>query len=147
MLVLTKDDRIAVKKEAEAAGIGADKIFVEYARRKEVPVYLSITECSIFLIRPTFSKTASSPTKHAELMGMGIPVICNNIGDTGNIIEATKTGIVVNAFSDNDYDRAVEGMRDLSEISKNFIRKAAFEYFDLKRGAEKYAALYSKILN
>lgn len=147
MLILTKDDKETVIKESVAEGIAAGKVFVTYAPREAVPGYLGISNCSIFFIRPTFSKTASSPTKHAELMGMGIPVICNNIGDTGNIIEATKTGIVVNAFSDNDYDEAVEKFPRLLTISKDVIRKAAFEFFDLKMGAEKYAALYSKILN
>jgi glycosyltransferase involved in cell wall biosynthesis len=80
-------------------------------------------------------------------MGMGIPVICNNIGDTGNIIEATKTGIVVNEFSDSDYDKAVDELPQLLTIPKEMIRQAAFEFFDLKMGAKKYAALYSKILN
>jgi glycosyltransferase involved in cell wall biosynthesis len=147
MLILTKDDKTAVINEAVVSGIPADKIFVCYAPRDEVPAYLGITDCSIFFIRPTFSKTASSPTKHAELMGMGIPVICNNIGDTGNIIEATHTGVVVNAFSDNEYDKAVERLPQLLTISKDVIRQAALEFFDLKMGVEKYAALYSKILN
>jgi len=78
---------------------------------------------------------------------MGIPVFCNNIGDTGHIIEATGTGVVVNAFSDSEYDKAVEMLPQILSIPKNLIRQAAFEYFDLKTGAEKYAALYSKILN
>jgi glycosyltransferase involved in cell wall biosynthesis len=147
LLILTKDDKVSVINEAATEGIPADKIFVTYAPRDKVPAYLGISNCSIFFIRPTFSKTASSPTKHAELMGMGIPVICNDIGDTGNIIEETKTGVVVKNFTDNDYDKAIEQLEDLLKIPKEFIRKAAFEYFDLKRGAEKYAALYSKILN
>ncbi|HMK25841.1 MAG TPA: glycosyltransferase [Chitinophagaceae bacterium] len=147
MLILTKDEKATVINEAASEGIPADKIFVRYAPREEVPAYLGISCCSIFFIRPTFSKTASSPTKHAELMGMGIPVICNNIGDTGNIIEATRTGIVVHAFSDNDYDKAVEELPQLLAIPKDVIRQAAFGYFDLKMGAKKYAALYSKILN
>jgi glycosyltransferase involved in cell wall biosynthesis len=147
MLILTKDEKEKVMKEAETEGIPADKIFVSYARRDEVPAYLGVTDCSIFFIRPTFSKTASSPTKHAELMGMGIPVICNNIGDTGNIIESTRTGVMINSFLDDEYDKAVERLPQLLTISKDIIRNAAFEYFDLKMGAKKYAALYSKILN
>ncbi len=147
MLILTKDEKTTVIKEAAAEGIPAGQVFVRYARRDEVPAYLGLSNCSIFFIRPSFSKTASSPTKHAELMGMGIPVICNNIGDTGNIIEATRTGVIVHAFSDKDYDQAVEKLPQLLTISKDIIRKAAFEFFDLKEGAKKYAVLYSKILN
>jgi glycosyltransferase involved in cell wall biosynthesis len=147
LLILTKDDKATVINEAVAEGITSDKIYVTYAPRDKVPAYLGISNCSIFFIRPTFSKKASSPTKHAELMGMGIPVICNDIGDTGNIIKVTKTGVVVKTFLDDDYDKAVEQLEEMLKIPKEMIRKAAFEYFDLKNGAEKYAALYSKILN
>jgi glycosyltransferase involved in cell wall biosynthesis len=147
LLILTKDEKKIVIDEAMDAGISTDNIFVTYAPREQVPAYLAISDCSIFFIRPSFSKTASSPTKHAELMGMGVPVICNDIGDTGHIIEATKTGIVVKAFTDHDYDSTVDRLRDLLEIPREIIRKAAFDYFDLEKGAENYAALYSKILN
>lgn len=146
MLVLTKDDREKVIKESVAAGIPPEKIFVYYARREQVPLYLNMSDCSIFFIRPTYSKTASSPTKHAELMGMGIPVICNDIGDTGNIITATQTGAIVNSFADHDYDKVIEKLPQVFAISPSFIRKAAFDYFDLIKGAERYAELYSKII-
>jgi glycosyltransferase involved in cell wall biosynthesis len=85
MLFLTKDDPDLVKIQAAAVGIPSHKIFVTYSSRKVLPLYLAMCSCSVFFIRNTFSKIASSPTKHGELMGMGIPVICNDIGDTGKI--------------------------------------------------------------
>ncbi len=105
MLFLTKDDPSFVKNEAAAACIPSDKIFITYSSRKELPLYLSMCSCSIFFIRNTFSKKASSPTKHAELMGMGIPVICNDIGDTVHITSSTKTGLVLNDFN---YDHFIK---------------------------------------
>ena len=147
MLILTKDDNEKVMKEAEENGIPADKIFVCYAKREDVPVYLGISNCSIFFIRPTYSKTASSPTKHAELMGMGIPVVCNDIGDTGNIIKATGTGIVIDAFAMEAYDKAVEQFSDFLNLSPAYIRESAIKYFDLETGTKKYKELYDRMLN
>ncbi len=147
MLILTKDDPDRVIREAAATGIPEEKLFVRYAQRQDVPAYLSISDISLFFIRPTYSKTASSPTKHAELMGMGIPVICNDIGDTGNIIEATGTGLVIKSFSEEAYGEAAEKLTSLLGYSKDSIRKSAFDYFDLVKGAEKYGCLYQKILN
>ena len=146
MLFLTKDLKENVITAAKKAGIDDEKVIVHYAKRAEVPDYLSISDCSIFFIRPTFSKTASSPTKHAELMGMGIPVICNDIGDTGKIAELTGTGAVVKSFSDNEYDTIVDRLPQLLAIPQSDIRNAAFDFFDLQKGAEKYSILYSKIL-
>ena len=64
-----------------------------------LPQFMALSNCSVFFIKSSFSKMASSPTKHAELMGMGIPVICNDIGDTGGIINDTKTGFIINTFN------------------------------------------------
>jgi glycosyltransferase involved in cell wall biosynthesis len=146
-LVLTKDNPEAVRREAIAFGIPAEKIFVTYSSRRELPVYLSFCSASIFFIRPTFSKTASSPTKHAELMGMGVPVICNDIGDTGRIIRSTGTGMVVDQFDMTTLQIAATQLPELADIDKNAIRRAAFQYFDLETGARHYQSVYERILN
>jgi glycosyltransferase involved in cell wall biosynthesis len=135
-----------VKNEAAEYGISAEKIIVRYAGRNELPDYLSLSDCSIFFIRPTYSKMASSPTKHAELMGMGIPVICNNIGDTGHVIEDTQTGIVINNFNENEYRQVAAKMPELLIIDKNKIREGAFKYFDLEKGAGEYLQIYKRLL-
>ena len=146
MLLLTKDDPNRVMEQAKSAGIDPGRIIIRYAGRKELPVYISASNCSIFFIRPTYSKIASSPTKHAELMGMGIPVICNHIGDTGTIIEETGTGLVVKDFTNKEYDRVIENLPALLAISPQVIREAAFRYFDLARGVDDYEKVYKRIL-
>lgn len=147
MLVLTKDDVTIVKKQASEAGVPAEKVRVSYAARKELPHYLALCSHSIFFIRNTFSKTASSPTKHAELMGMGIPVICNTIGDTGNIIKATNTGMLVDAFDKPGLESRIAEVLALKQISKAHIRKSALELFDLESGIQKYREVYKRLLS
>jgi glycosyltransferase involved in cell wall biosynthesis len=147
MFLLTKDEPSVVEREAAALGIPPDKLIVRYANRKELPGYIAVSDCSIFFIRPTYSKIASSPTKHAELMGMGVPVICNHIGDTGTIVEETQTGLVVKEFTDAEYERVVSQVPAVLEIAKQRIRDAAFKYFDLEKGVEDYFQLYKRILS
>ncbi len=143
---ITKDDPFKIRKQAEKSGIDQEQLIIRYCGRKELPQYLKITDCSIFFIRPTYSKIASSPTKHAELMGMGIPVICNNIGDTGNIIKATGTGILVNEFSQKEYDNRIQQLDALLKIPKQNIRNAAFYYFDLSKGNTTYLNIYERLI-
>jgi len=145
MLVLTKDDPDLLKKEIARYKIPANKIVVRYAGRNELPDYLSLSDCSIFFIRPTYSKIASSPTKHAELMGMGIPVICNDIGDTGFVIEDTQSGLVINDFNEMGYAPVIKRIPELLNINKNKIREGAFKYFNLENGAGEYLQVYSRI--
>ena len=145
MLFLTKDDPGAVKERAAARGIPPDKMVVLYAGRNELPDYLSLSDCSIFFIRPTYSKIASSPTKHGELMGMGIPVICNSIGDTGQVINESHSGIIVTEFTEAAYDQAADKMNELLAMSKENIRQGAFTFFDLEKGVIQYITIYKKI--
>lgn len=147
MLFLTKDDPSRVMYDADSANIPRENIIVRYAERNILPTYLSLSNCSIFFIRPTFSKIATSPTKHGELMGMGIPVICNDIGDTGKIINKTNSGFVVDDFSDEAYDKAISQIPKLLSLDKKTIRQAAFEYFDLKKGVAKYNEVYKRVLS
>ena len=147
MLILTKDDAGEVYKEAGEAGIANDKMIVTYSDRKGLPLYLALSSFSIFFIRNTFSKMASSPTKHAELMGMGIPVICNDIGDTGNIIKETGTGLLLNEFDEASINAAVAKVGELELLDKKHIRQSAKTYFDLRNGAQKYLEVYTSILS
>lgn len=146
MLLMTKDDPSFIQKEIAESGIPAEKVITRYAGRNELPLYIALSDCSIFFIRPTYSKIASSPTKHAELMGMGIPVICNNIGDTGAVIDDTATGLVVKEFTEKGYDQVIGRLDWLLAVPKEKIRAAAFRYFDLEKGAGDYLQVYKKIL-
>jgi glycosyltransferase involved in cell wall biosynthesis len=146
MLILTKDDKEVVYREAEEAGIDKEKFRATYSDRKGLPLYIALSSCSIFFIRNTFSKMASSPTKHAELMGMGVPVICNDIGDTGNIIKATGTGLLLNEFDEASIKAAIAKLPETEAIDKMHIRQSAKNYFDLRNGAQKYLQVYTSIL-
>jgi glycosyltransferase involved in cell wall biosynthesis len=146
MLFLTKDNTNDVKRKATVAGVDPSKIFVTYSNRDKLPYYLGLSNFSLFFIRNTFSKMASSPTKHAELMGMGIPVICNDIGDTGNIIKETKTGLLVKDLDESGLIDAVNSITELEGIDKNHIRQSAKELFDLATGVKKYLKGYQNSL-
>ena len=147
MLILSKDDAAKIAAEAMASGIPKNKVFITYSDRNHLPAFLALSTVGIFFIRNTFSKMASSPTKHAELMAMGIPVICNAIGDTGSIVKDTKTGIVVDELTKNSFQNALKGIKELEEINKELIRASAFSRFDLALGIRKYSEIYNRIMN
>jgi glycosyltransferase involved in cell wall biosynthesis len=147
MLVLTKDDADQLRNEAADLGIPGNQLVITYSDRKRLPLFMALANFSIFFIRNSFSKMASSPTKHAELMGMGIPVVCNDIGDTGTIIRETKTGIVVNEFDKTSLEKAVKEIHQLEQLDKEQIRNCAARFFDLEVGAGKYLGLYKAMIH
>jgi len=144
-LILTKEHPSLVEAEAKKAGINIEDLRITYSSRSELPLYLSLCTSSIFFIRNSFSKIASSPTKLGELMGMGIPVICNSIGDTEYIIKKTGAGLLLNAFDDQTISKQLLNMDIIESMPEDQIRKGAFEFFDLQTGIEKYKELYNSI--
>jgi hypothetical protein len=88
----------SIVAKAEAKGIDAKDILVEPATRQQVPLFLSLSNWSIFFIKDAYSKKASSPTKQGEIMAMGIPIVCNDIGDTGKIVKIRVPALSFNPF-------------------------------------------------
>jgi glycosyltransferase involved in cell wall biosynthesis len=74
-LFVSHDSPEKIKKAALSKGIASESVRIIHATRDEVPLYISLSHLNIFFIKPVFSKTASSPTKMAEVLAMGVPVV------------------------------------------------------------------------
>lgn len=142
-LFITSEDPEYVKKAASDRGIAEDRLVIVYGKREEVPTLISLSQLSIFFIQPYFSKQGSSPTKHGEILGMGIPVVCNaGVGDVDEIVESTRSGILVKELNKTAYQKAVEEIDELLQKEPSLFRNAAFKYYSLKEGVEKYSKVY-----
>jgi len=140
---ITTENPAYILKASEKYQINANRIIIAKASRKDVPLYLSLSDLSIFFIKPVFSKRASSPTKQAEVMSMGIPIICNaGVGDTDEIIKGSGAGILIQDFDPLSIDNAIMNLDSVLNIPKNKIRKAAINNFSLKSGIERYIQIY-----
>jgi glycosyltransferase involved in cell wall biosynthesis len=145
-MFITYDKAKDIFKLADKHKVSIEKIMVVKAQRTEVPVLLSLINISIFFIKPVFSKKASSPTKQAEVLSMGIPIICNDgIGDTSEIISKNKAGIVIKEFNPNAYLNAINQIDDILKIPKDIIRQTAVNCFSLEYGGEKYNTIYQSL--
>ncbi|MDA9328763.1 glycosyltransferase [Flavobacteriales bacterium] len=146
-LWITKDDSLLIIEAAEKLGI-ADKMVIKPSERSDLPKLISICDASIFFIKPLFSKKASSPTKQAELLGMGIPLICNsNVGDTNEILEKENVGLVTADFTEAGYQNIVDGLPDMAKIDKHHLRNVAIKHFSLKEGVKKYDEVYKGLVD
>lgn len=146
-LVLTHDNIDALRTQADKLDIPGSYIISIAAERREVPALMSLMAASVFFILPAYSKKASSPTKQGELMGMGIPVICNDrVGDTADIINRYAAGHVVSDFTPADFDKVATAWEKLIDSDRTKIRQGAEEYFSLKKGIAAYAKIYKDII-
>ena len=142
-LIITKDSEELVHSAAAKYHVSLDKLTVISSSRAEMPYYISLSSASLFFIRPSFSKSASSPTKMGELLSMGVPIVTNaGVGDVDNIVENTKCGVVIPNFNEKEYQQAVSNLLENRNLYMSNTVAAASSYFSLEDGVEKYAKVY-----
>src|SRR5205807_9102464 len=113
-IFLTPDDPAEIKAKANERKLPADSVIIRSVAREQVPLYISLCTFSVFFIRPSFSKKASSPTKMAEILFMGKPVITNaGIGDCDAIITENKAGSLIKKFDRVSYREAIDSLEQL----------------------------------
>jgi glycosyltransferase involved in cell wall biosynthesis len=145
-LFITHDDPAMIRLEAERAGVPAIRVVISPASREEVPTFLSLAHLAIFFIKPVFSKSGSSPTKHGEMLGMGLPVIANSgVGDVDSIITTTGTGLLVKDFSDENYEKVIGQINSLLSVSTESLTSASEKYYSLDEGVKRYDRVYHTI--
>jgi len=116
----------------------------------KVADFTSIAHSGVCLIKPTFSKKASSPTKVAECLACGRPIVINSgIGDSEQIIDGNRVGVVLNSFDQKAYNRAIGELLELigegDKLSKR-CRETAKNSFSLNYGVGKYWEVYGRLL-
>lgn len=146
-LFITNEGPENILPMAAERDIAQDRFIINPASHKDVPNYLGLSQVSIFFIKPVFSKKASSPTKQGEIMGMGMPHICNaGVGDVDDIVSRTRSGYVVQQFTEADYTLAVKNLDKVLAISPQEIRAGAEAIYSLEDGVERYYSVYKKLL-
>lgn len=135
-----------IKKMAASHEIPADSVITVKANREEVPMLLSLSDYSLFFIKPCYSKLSSSPTKHGEIMGMGIPVITNRgVGDVDEIVQKYNGGLMVADFTDLSFQEII-GQIDEAIFDRELIRGGALDFYTLDKAVASYTSLYDQIL-
>jgi len=146
-LFVTNDSSAIIKDAANKAGLPLSAIRIQSAARKEMPLYISLGDYSIFFIKPVFSKRASSPTKQGEIMAMGKPVICNSeVGDTDYVVNDFNSGILLSKFDDDAYDKTINELSNDEQFNASVIREGALQFFSLEEGINRYQEVYKSVL-
>lgn len=145
-LFISPHESETILQIAKRFDIAEEKIIVRNAQRNEVPLLLSTSRYSVFFIKACYSKQSSSPTKHGEIMAMGIPVITNSgVGDVAEIVEKYQSGIVIKNLEKLSYARCVENLSTAKFDAKK-IRSGAEAFYSLESAIQKYLKVYRYIL-
>lgn len=145
ILLVTRDDAEALRRDLERAGVPGDRLAITRASFDDMPRYVRLLDAGLFFIKPTFAKRASAATKMAEMLGCGVPVIINEgVGDSGAIVRGGRVGVVLSALNAETYSAALAQALALvaDEAVAGRCRRVAQDVFDLDVGVGRYRQLY-----
>jgi glycosyltransferase involved in cell wall biosynthesis len=148
VLILTARNEDQVAAKLRSMDIADEDFLVKSVNPADVPLYLRATDLAVSFIKACYSKQSSSPTKIAEYLACGVPVVANRgVGDIDELIGGNGIGVLVDDFSDDSYRkalRAIDGLGKVSEVCRTFAMKE----FDLEMiGGKKYRRIYSRLLS
>lgn len=149
-LILTQSDPEMIVPLLHERGFSSEDYFIKKVKPSEIPDYLSTADAALSFIKPSYSKLASSPTKNAEYLACGLPLIVNDkVGDTKEQVETDETGVVISEFSDSEFENALLKIKEI-KADRNSIQRSknsAEKRFDLEKvGGVSYRRIYSKLL-
>jgi glycosyltransferase involved in cell wall biosynthesis len=147
--VVTRDDAESVHRQIEPDGT-LDALSVFSANPEQMPLHVQRqTASAMFYAGGETSELGRSPTRMAEILGCGIPVVANEgVGDVARILRRYRVGVIARDCTDNAMDEAVRNLTELRTDPKLALRcrQAAEEVFSLAKGTEAYRSLYAEIL-
>lgn len=146
-LCITPDNPDVLESIAMRKDIPTDALRVVKVNREDVPHYASLSDWSMFFIKPVYSKKASSPTKMGELLSLGVPLVCNSgVGDVGSIMNDCSQGYIVTNFTNDEYEKITDSILQERNPNRDNLRSIAEKYYSLERGIEKYNSVYESVV-
>jgi glycosyltransferase involved in cell wall biosynthesis len=134
-------------------GFGDADIVTRKVAPRDMAAHLSVGDAAVSFITSCFSKKGSSPTKVAEYLACGLPVVLNgDIGDQNDLATEADACVVIGTFSDDEMARAVPRLLELGNREKaervRSGRRVAEERFGVDHvGVARYERLYRAMVS
>ncbi len=150
-MILTQSKPEMIEPLLKERGFSEKDFLITKVLPTEIPRYLSAADAALSFIKPCYSKQASSPTKNAEYLALGLPIVVNSkIGDTAEMTREDKTGVVIEEFNQETYAAALTELDILlseGEVLAERCKNSASQRFDLEKiGGVRYVRIYRKLL-
>ncbi len=150
LLFLTNDDPSPVQRLAAEAGMPPEVLSVGSVPHEDVPAALAGAHATFFLIRSGPSRFGFHQTKLGESLALGLPVAANaGIGDTAEILEGNRVGIVIDESDEDGLRRSAAELVALAAdpSTPERCRGVGEREYDRALGVRRYAALYRDLVD
>jgi glycosyltransferase involved in cell wall biosynthesis len=147
-LIVNRNEHGYIRDKLRANGVSLNQVELVSASHEEVPALMGRMDAGVFLIKPAYSKMASSPTKLGELLGCGVPCLCNaGVGDMAQVVEGEKVGVTLHSLEKNAIKKAVSEIVEMAQDPATRARcvDAARRHFSLDEGVARYARVYKQL--
>lgn len=148
-VMTTRDDPTQVRRLLDGDAVLETRISVAPSPSDKVQEVLQGQTASVMFFTDGLSKLGSSPTRMAEILGCGLPVIANDgVGDVARIIRDYRVGVLAAGPAPAQMEAAWDALQALL-ADPDFAqrcRRAAEEVFSLTSGTKAYEQLYAAVL-
>jgi glycosyltransferase involved in cell wall biosynthesis len=148
--IVTRDDADRVRAALDPAGALGDRLSIGPRPSEEMPDAVRGHDLSVMFFTDGLSKLGSAPTRLAEVLGCGLPVIANEgVGDVADIVRQNRVGIIADGPDPAQMSVALDELKTLMQDPDlpRRCRATAETVFSLSAGTEAYQNLYTAILN
>ncbi|HVF29353.1 MAG TPA: glycosyltransferase family 4 protein [Pyrinomonadaceae bacterium] len=148
VLILTQRDADKVGERLRDRGFSSTDFYVASVPPHDVPKYLAAADLAISFIKACYSKLSSSPTKIAEYLAAGLPIVANSgVGDIDALIRDNDVGFILEDFDRESYLEALPLIDSLSPELADRCRRLAEREFELTAvGGARYNQIYRRLL-
>lgn len=147
-LILTLSPRHLVESAARKYGLGEGDLSVRSVPFQRMPEGIASGTAGVFFASASWANRARCPTKLAEFLALGIPVVVSRgIGDVDAIVSGERVGVVVEQLSEAAYEKSLVTLLGLLGEGglRERCRQAAKRYFSLQLGVLKYLEVYQTL--
>lgn len=148
LLVLTTSEPSLIINSLNCYGVAPSTYTVRAATPTEVPRWLNAADGALMLIQPWYSKIASSPTKQAEYLACGLPIVANaGVGDSDALLRDNQVGVVFDGWDTTTLQHVWTHFRALlnNPITATRCRQLAETTFNLRIGVNQYHQVYQSL--
>lgn len=149
--LISRDSPEAILNTLNPAPAWRDRLHITSAEPAQMPAIVQRHTASVmFYAGGAISELGRSPTRLAEVLGCGRPVVANpGVGDVEQIVTQHRIGVLARGASPSEMDHCVSELLDLLKDPQlaQRCRHTAEEYFSLEAGTSTYRQLYADILS
>jgi glycosyltransferase involved in cell wall biosynthesis len=148
--IVTRDNAARVRAALDPTNELAARLSIGPQPSEDMPDAVRGHDLSVmFYAGGEISELGRSPTRMAEVLGCGLPVVVNKgVGDVADIVRKNNVGVIVDGASVQHMETAFEALQTLMQdpdLSKR-CRATAEAVFSLEAGTEAYREIYASIL-